>query len=781
MTAAVSRIIAGAASTALLACLGLTGIAPAVAEDAPVTIPVMGDFVASDYVAAAGELPDELVVAINRDLGQSAEQYLAESDAAVQASDVLEGLSDAGVDVLGSRMDGTELVVHVGSDGDAAAVDAVGAIVEWGAPEPFVLPQGQIEWAEDLYGGQGYVWPVGGGNSLCSVGFNGFAVATGAPQYATAGHCTDGVGGALTKTISVTGPGSGGSIGVTIGGAVAGTTLMGEGYDVGRIAVTGSSVSPKPGVATWGGGTGAPLASAPRLVTRVSAAIDGAMLCKSGATSGWTCGVIVLVDYPIEVDDAFVVNSIVAEICVLPGDSGGSALIGTSAVGITSWRLLDPGDAGSGPCPSFTYGGFFPMESSSASLQTAYGAGWEAAVSVSTPTASFSGTGDLTTTLSGSLANASGPSTVSVYIDGSSTPTTVSASGGTWSVPLSAVAAGLHSFRAEGGYGAWSEGRSLTGWFTKGVQRDRITGADRYAVGIAIAKKLFPTPAAVPVVYITTGRNFPDALSAAPAAAFQGGPLLLTDPAALPASIKAEIERLHPARIVVVGGVNSVSMNVQSQLLSILNTLTPDTDRSDDVSRLGGTDRYDASRNIVRSAFAEPGATTAYIATGANFPDALSASGAGGAFGIPVILVQGTALSLDPATRQLLIDLGVANVKIAGGPNSVSVGIQGDLSAEWTTTRLPGLDRFDASKNIAIDAFTASTPTEVFIATGFNFPDALSGAVLAGERLAPLIVVPTDCIPAATLEAIKNFGSTTVTLLGGPVSLTANVLALRSC
>ncbi len=302
----------------------------------------------------------------------------------------------------------------------------------------------------------------------------------------------------------------------------------------------------------------------------------------------------------------------------------------------------------------------------------------------------------------------------------------------------------------------------------------RIAGADRFAVGVALSKANFGP--GVPVVFVSNGLNYPDALSAAPAAALLGGPLLLTTPTALPDTVKAEIQRLQPQRIVVVGGSKSVSTAV----ITTLKAIQPNTER------WGGTDRYDASRTIVRNAFLakgnEVGATTAYVATGANFPDALSASGAGGAFGTPVILVNGTAPKADAATIALLRDLGVTQIKVAGGPNSVSKAVLDSLRViDATPTRLSGNDRFDASKNIAVDAFGALHPDTVFLATGFNFPDALSGAAIAGKFGAPLIVVQTDCIPAGTLQAITDFGATKITLLGGTASLTRNVANLKSC
>ena len=60
----------------------------------------------------------------------------------------------------------------------------------------------------------------------------------------------------------------------------------------------------------------------------------------------------------------------------------------------------------------------------------------------------------------------------------------------------------------------------------------RIAGADRYSTAATLSRAHFP--AGVPVAFVATGRNFPDALAVGPVAGMQGGPVLLTDPNSLP-------------------------------------------------------------------------------------------------------------------------------------------------------------------------------------------------------------------------------------------------------
>ncbi|MBK4346468.1 cell wall-binding repeat-containing protein [Lacisediminihabitans changchengi] len=296
----------------------------------------------------------------------------------------------------------------------------------------------------------------------------------------------------------------------------------------------------------------------------------------------------------------------------------------------------------------------------------------------------------------------------------------------------------------------------------------RLAGGDRYSTSVAIASRFAE---GVPVAYVATGTNYPDALSAAPAAAALGGPLLLTAPDSLPAVVAAEITRLAPQLIVVVGGNAAVSPEVYDQL----SAMTPA------IRRDSGVDRYETSRTINRNAF-PAGSPSAFVATGTNFPDALSASAAAGSVSAPVVLVDGSASAVAPATSELLTSLHVTSVKIAGGTAVVSESLSASLrtvTGVGVVSRLAGADRYSTSVAINNGSFE-SAPT-VFLAVGSGFADALAGAALAGHDHAPLFVTPGNCVYASTLAEMARLGATTHVLLGGPAALTSGVENLITC
>ena len=310
-----------------------------------------------------------------------------------------------------------------------------------------------------------------------------------------------------------------------------------------------------------------------------------------------------------------------------------------------------------------------------------------------------------------------------------------------------------------------------TDWFGyPQIDVDRVSGADRFAGSVAIAEASYPDTA--DVVYVANGGNYPDALSAGPAAVKSGGPLLLTQSDSLPADVGAEIASLKPGRIVVVGGVNSVSDQVKARLKQLVPGAT--------VDRIGGSSRYQTSLLLAQDAFGS-GAGGAYVATGANFPDALSAGGAAGSKGQPVVLVDGSASTVDSATSKALKGLGVSTITIVGGVNSVSTGVQSALAGQATVTRVSGDTRYATSLALNRSAYTTSD--RAFLATGTNFPDALAGSAWAGAVDAPLYVVDpgSDCLPTDLRTSFKPMGVTSVTLLGGPNSLGYGIQRLSGC
>lgn len=295
----------------------------------------------------------------------------------------------------------------------------------------------------------------------------------------------------------------------------------------------------------------------------------------------------------------------------------------------------------------------------------------------------------------------------------------------------------------------------------------RIEGADRFGTSIALSTASFQP--GLPVVYVATGDNYPDALSGAAAAAHDKGPLLLVRPSSLPDGLAGELTRLAPGRIVVQGGPGAVSDEVLTQL----KTFTAGT-----VTRNEGTTRYATALATSRNTFG-PGVPAVYVATGASFPDALSASAAAGKDQGPVLLVPG-GVTVPADVIAEINRLAPARIEIMGGPGVVSPQMERTLKALTATVeRIGGSDRFGTAAVTSKLRFT--TATSAVIATGATFPDGLAGGPVAAALGAPLLLVPGTCVPAYVLDQLHQLGVTSVTLLGGAAVLSSNVAGLGSC
>lgn len=284
---------------------------------------------------------------------------------------------------------------------------------------------------------------------------------------------------------------------------------------------------------------------------------------------------------------------------------------------------------------------------------------------------------------------------------------------------------------------------------------ERLSGGDRYATAAAISASSHEP--GVARVYVGTGRAYPDALAAGPAAAVAGGPVLLTDPATLPAATAAELSRLSPEEIVVVGGTSSVSRGVEG----LLGHYGP-------VRRVAGPDRYSTAAAVALDTFTGP-VPVLYLASGRNFPDALSGGATAAIQGAPLLLTDPDRLPV--ATELAVAELQPEHIVVLGGAGAVVDPVLSALRLLTTTvTRLSGENRFATASEISRWAFPEASDV-VYLATGADFPDALAGGPAAAATNGPLLLVQPDTLPAAIAAELERLSPRHVVALGGQAAV----------
>jgi minor extracellular protease Epr len=208
---------------------------------------------------------------------------------------------------------------------------------------------------------------------------------------------------------------------------------------------------------------------------------------------------------------------------------------------------------------------------------------------------------------------------------------------------------------------------------------ERISGKDRFEVAVRISQKGWETSN---TVFISNNTAFADALSAAPLAYKKNAPLLLTGQASLNPMTKNEINRLGATEVILVGGTGSISSNIAAELKNI----------GKKVRRIDGKNRFEVSRNI---AFELGDYTTAIIANGLNFPDALAIAPYAAKNGFPILLTRPDYLP--GPTQEVMNKKSLSNTIIVGGEASVSNKVFAVLKQPM---RIGGKDRYEVAVNI---------------------------------------------------------------------------------
>lgn len=287
------------------------------------------------------------------------------------------------------------------------------------------------------------------------------------------------------------------------------------------------------------------------------------------------------------------------------------------------------------------------------------------------------------------------------------------------------------------------------------VQIERLCGDTRYKTSATISRSGWERS---DNVILVNGNNFPDALVGASFAYLKDAPILITMSNSLDGDTSKEIVRLGAKTVYILGSYASVSKAVEDKLKQNYNVI-----------RIGGTEVFDTAVMVGDEIRKEKKFDTVIIATQENFPDALAIAPFSARDTMPILFSKKDKLRVD--TKKALQDWDIKKVIISGGTGVVSSAVENELKGMGITVqRLAGADRYTTAAEIAKHFEPQEGYTNISIATGKNYPDALTGAVLAAKNNTPLILVNKDivdsCISDYTNKHVLNkayiFGGTGV-------------------
>ena len=183
--------------------------------------------------------------------------------------------------------------------------------------------------------------------------------------------------------------------------------------------------------------------------------------------------------------------------------------------------------------------------------------------------------------------------------------------------------------------------------------------------------------------------------------------------------------------------------------------------------RIYGSTRYETSYKLFDRGWST--SETVILASGVDYPDALTATPLAGKYNAPILLSRNTTLDAQPELKSTLINKGVKNVIIIGGQTAIPQIIQDQIaSLGINVRRIGGSDRYETSALIAKEVGVNNG--EVALAYGLSFADGLSIASIAAKKQMPILLTRNNLIPDATKSFIDNnninktyvVGSTTV-------------------
>lgn len=195
------------------------------------------------------------------------------------------------------------------------------------------------------------------------------------------------------------------------------------------------------------------------------------------------------------------------------------------------------------------------------------------------------------------------------------------------------------------------------------------------------------------------------------------------------------------------------------------------------VNRISGLNRYETSINIANN-FTSDKLKSVIVASGDNFPDALSASLLSKKENAPILLIGKDADSNEKSINFIKSKLDSSGtIYILGGESSVSKSFETCISnLGYNIKRLGGTNRFDTN-SIITNYLNVSKGTPVIIVNAFGFADALSVSSSAVSKGYPVIMTDDIKLPNEAKKILKDIEPNKVFIIGGEGSVKNTVIS----
>ena len=196
-----------------------------------------------------------------------------------------------------------------------------------------------------------------------------------------------------------------------------------------------------------------------------------------------------------------------------------------------------------------------------------------------------------------------------------------------------------------------------------------------------------------------------------------------------------------------------------------------------DVKKITSSSKFETATNIRDEYFSE--SNTVILTNSSTFVDSLSAVSLSRG-NTPILFTNQS--SLDSKTLANLKANKPKKVYILGGEKSVSNSVVNQLkSLGIIVERIAGHDRYEVNAKVAAKTHNPNTKqkTNILITSGENHSDAISSAILAQNKKAPILFVRKNEVPTSIkgylLSLKRNNAIGSITIVGGNLSVSQQV------
>lgn len=289
----------------------------------------------------------------------------------------------------------------------------------------------------------------------------------------------------------------------------------------------------------------------------------------------------------------------------------------------------------------------------------------------------------------------------------------------------------------------------------------RFSGNGRFDTAAKISKGSFDSSSTVVLAF---GFNYADALAGVPLAKKLNAPILLTSKDTLETETIEEINRLGAKNIIILGGEGAIGKKV-------VDVLKKNGIKEKNIKRYAGKSRFGTATAIANSITKEP--TELFFVYAFGFADALSASTVAASKGAPIIYLNKTG-DIDEDTLKYLSSVKnkVKKAYVIGGEGVISKDMMkkaGDalgLTVGKTITRVAGQDRYATCIKINDTFADVLKGTEICVAKGLDFPDALSGGVYAAMKGSALFLADNK-LANTQVDFLRKKKASGINVFGG--------------